>query len=60
MLRETDLSVGILSREILQVRNTCDVIVSNFSQIVDLNLVHGTWNYKKVLKIELISFYLHF
>ena len=60
MLREADLSVGILSREILQVRNTCDVIVSNFSQIVDLVLVHGTWNYRKILKIGLLSFYLHF
>ena len=60
MLREADLSVGILSREILQVRNTCDVIVTNFSQIVDLVLVHGTWNYKKILKISLISFYIHF
>ena len=60
MLREADLSVGILSREILQVRNTCDVIVSNFSQIVDLILVHGTWNYKKILKIALLSFYMHF
>ena len=60
MLREADLSVGILSREILQVRNTCDVIVSNFSQIVDLILVHGTLNYKKILKISLLSFYFHF
>ena len=60
MLREADLSVGILSREILQVRNTCDVIVTNFSQIVDLILVHGTWNYKKILKIALLSFYMHF
>ena len=60
MLREADLSVGILSREILQVRNTCDVIVSNFSQIVDLILVHGTLNYRKILKISLLSFYMHF
>ena len=60
MLREADLSIGILSREILQVRNTCDVIVSNFSQIVDLILVHGTLNYKKILKIGLLSFYMHF
>ena len=60
MLREADLSVGILSREILQVRNTCDVIVSNFSQIVDLILVHGTLNYRKILKIGLLSFYMHF
>ena len=60
MLKEADLSIGILSREILQVRNTCDVIVNNFSQIVDLILVHGTWNYLKILKIGLVSFYLHF
>ena len=60
MLREADLSVGILSREILQVRNTCDVIVSNFSQIVDLILVHGSLNYRKILRIGLLSFYLHF
>ena len=60
MLREADLSVGILSREILQVRNTCDVIVSHFSQIVDLILVHGTLNYKKILTIALLSFYMHF
>ena len=60
MLREADLSVGIVSREILQVRNTCDVIVTNFSQIVDLILVHGTINYRKILKIGLLSFYLHF
>lgn len=58
MLREADLSIGILSREILQVRNTCDVIVSNFSQIVDLILVHGTWNYRKILKIGLIFIYI--
>ena len=60
MLREADLSVGIISKEILQLRNTCDVIVSNISQIVDLILVHGTWNYKKILKISVLSFYLHF
>ena len=60
MLREADLSIGIFTKEILQVRNTCDALVSNFSQIVDLILVHGTWNYKKILKIALLSFYLHF
>ena len=60
MLREADLSIGILSREILQLRNNCDVIVSNFSQIVDLILVQGTLNYRKILKIGMTSFYLHF
>ena len=60
MLREADLSIGIISKEILQVRNACDVIVSSFSQIVNLILVHGTWNYKKILKISVLSFYFHF
>ena len=60
MLRESDLSIGIRSREILQVRNTCDVIVSNFSQIVDLILVQGTWSYRRILEISIVSFYIHF
>ncbi len=60
MLREADLSIGIISKEILQVRNACDALVSNFSQIEYLILVHETWNYKKILKIALLSFYLHF
>ena len=60
MLREADLSIGICSREILQVRNTCDAIVSNFSQIVDLILVQGTWSYRRILEISIVSFYIHF
>ena len=40
MLREADLSIGIVSKEILQLRNTCAAIVSSFSQIVHLILVH--------------------
>ena len=57
MLKEADLRVGILSKEILQVRNTCDVIVTKFSQIVDLILVHGTWNYYRLKSICLFSIY---
>ena len=41
-------------------RNTCDVIVSRFSQIVDLILVHGTWNFWRLFKIALFSFYANF
>ena len=60
MLKEADLSIGIRSREILQVRNTCDVIVSKFSQIVNLILLHGTWNFWRLINIALTSFYAHF
>ena len=57
MLKEADLSVGIRSKEILQVRNCCDVIVSKFPQIVDLILVHGTWNIQRIYSIFLFNFY---
>jgi len=57
MLKEADLSIGIRSKEILQVRNTCDIIVSRFSQITDLILVHGTWNYDRIIKIIFFSAY---
>ena len=60
MLKEADLSIGIRSREILQVRNTCDVIVSKFSQIVNLIIVHGTWNFWRLINIALLSFYANF
>ena len=60
MLKEADLSIGIRSREILQVRNTCDIIVTQFSQIVDLILVHGTWNFWKIRFIANLSFYSNF
>lgn len=57
MLKEADLSIGIKSKEILQVRNTCDIIVTKFSQITDLILVHGTWNYDRIIKIIYFSAY---
>lgn len=57
MLKEADLSIGIRSKEILQVKNTCDVIISHFSQITDLILVHGTWNLHRIYKICFFSFY---
>jgi len=60
MLKEADLSIGIFSKEILQVRNTCDIIVTKFSQIVDLILVHGTWNYSRLNAICLYSVYSNF
>jgi len=57
MLKEADLSIGIYSREIFQVRNTCDIIVTKFSQIVDLILVHGSWNLHRLIKISFFSIY---
>ena len=57
MLKEADLSIGIRSREILQVRNTCDIIVSSFTQITDLILVHGTWNLHRITTIAMFSIY---
>lgn len=57
MLKEADLSIGIYSNEILQVKNTCDIIVTKFSQIVDLILVHGSWNLNRFINIAFFSIY---
>lgn len=57
MLKEADVSVGIRSKEILQVRNSCDIIVCKFPQIVDLILIHGTWNVKRLYDISMFSLY---
>lgn len=57
MLKEANLSIGIRSKEILQIRNTCDIIVTKFPQIVDLILVHGTWNLYRLISICSFSTY---
>ena len=57
MLKEADLSVGIRSREILQVRNTCDIIVNKFPQLLDLIVVHGTNSLYTIREIAKCSFY---
>lgn len=57
MLNDANLSIGIRSKEILQVKNTCDVIVSTYSQITDLILVHGTWNLHRIYLLCFYSFY---
>ena len=57
MLKEADLSVGIYSKEILQLRDNCDVIVTKFSQIVELILVHGSWNLHRLINISFFSIY---
>lgn len=57
MLKEADISIGIRSKEILQVKNTCDAIVSKFSQIPDMLIVHGTWNQNRIYQIVYYSLY---
>ena len=41
----------------MQVRNTCDIIVNKFPQIVDLILIHGTWNLNRIINILMYSLY---
>lgn len=57
MLKESDLAIGIRSREILQLKGVCDLIVSSFAQITDLILVHGTWNLERIKNIIYFSLY---
>lgn len=57
MLKEANFSIGIKSKEVIQLRNTCDIIVYKFSQISELILVHGTWIYYRCKFLCFYSIY---
>ena len=60
LMKEADLSIGINSYEISQMKNICDVIMNNFSDLLKLLLIDGTYNYIKLKNILITSLYSNF
>ena len=60
LMKEADLSIGINSYEISQMKNICDVIMNNFSGLLKLLLIDGTYNYIKLKNILITSLYSNF
>lgn len=60
MMKEADLSIGINSNEIIQMKNICDVVVHKFKDIVEVILVNGTFNKDIMKKILMVSLYSNF
>ena len=57
MIQEAHLGVGISGKEGLQAVNSSDVAIAQFRFLTKLLLVHGRWNYRRLSKVVLYSFY---
>ena len=57
MIQEAHLGVGISGKEGLQAVNSSDVAIAQFRFLTRLLLVHGRWNYRRMSKVVLYSFY---
>ena len=57
MIQTAHVGVGISGQEGLQAVNSADYAVAQFRFLTVLLLVHGRWNYKRVSKVILYSFY---
>ena len=57
MIQEAHVGVGISGKEGLQAVNNSDFAVAQFEFLRRLLLVHGRWNYRRVCKVILYSFY---
>ncbi|CAG9335532.1 unnamed protein product [Blepharisma stoltei] len=60
MIQEADIGVGVLSKEESQAPNYSEIVIKNFSQLEDLLLFHGYWNYNKMSRGVLLFFYKNF
>ena len=57
MIQKADVGVGISGNEGLQAANSSDFAIAQFRYLAKLLLVHGAWNYTRISKVILYSFY---
>ena len=57
MIQEAHVGIGIAGREGLQAARTSDYSIAQFRFLVKLLLVHGRWNYVRVCKYTLGTFW---
>lgn len=57
MIREAHLGIGIAGKEGLQAARTSDYSIGQFRFLLKLLLVHGRWNYVRVCKYTLGTFW---
>ena len=57
MLQAADVGVGIAGLEGTQAVCSADYAIAQFRFLKKLLLVHGTWNYYRICKLVLYSFY---
>jgi len=57
MIQEAQVGVGIAGREGRQAVNNSDFSIGQFQYLQRLLLVHGRWNYRRVCKFTLFTFW---
>ncbi len=57
MIQKADVGVGISGNEGLQAANSSDFAIAQFRYLARLLFVHGAWNYTRISKVILYSFY---
>merc|ERR1719330_1197633 len=57
MIQEAQVGVGIAGREGRQAVNNSDFSIGQFSFLKRLLLVHGRWNYRRICKFTLYTFW---
>lgn len=60
MIQEADVGIGIRGKQHNQSKNFCEITLTHFSQLSDLLLLHGHWNYSRMSRIILLFFYKNF
>ena len=57
MIMKADVGVGISGKEGLQAANSADFSIAQFKFLRRLLLIHGRWDYRRMSKVVLYSFY---
>jgi len=57
MIQKASVGVGISGNEGLQAANSADFAIAQFRFLSRLLFVHGAWNYSRISKVILYSFY---
>lgn len=60
MIQEAHVGVGIIGKEGMQAVNSSDYAVARFQYLLPLLLKHGRYNYSRLSKVILYSFYKNF
>lgn len=60
MIQEAHVGVGIFGKEGMQAANSSDYAIGLFKHLLPLLQVHGRWNYSRISRVILYSFYKNF
>ena len=60
MIQEAEVGIGISSSDDRQAKYYSEIVISHFSDLLPLLLVHGHWNYSRMSRLVLLFFYKNF